>query len=116
MKRVSNIAYTVAKKTVNESIWIQNFPEDHQGNEILMQLFIGKDGKPVLTQNNEGVSQYQLNIYGTKAYAYVSVKAMSALKAMGLAKKLENDQVWVKLSLQSVIPSMEEFNRAPAYK
>ncbi len=117
MKRLSQVTFkpSATKPVITESIWIQNFPTSHTGTSILMQLFIGKDNKPVINTNKDGVKQYQVSIYGTDAYAYVPVNAMKALKALSLAKTI-NDKVWVNLPLVSTVPSMADFNSAPAYK
>ena len=119
MKRLSQVSYLptkTAKQAVTESIWIQNFPTNHQGNSILMQLFLDKeDKKPVINTNKDGVKQYQVSIYGTECYAYIPINAMKALKALELAKTI-GEQVWVKLPLVSMVPTMDDFNNAPAYK
>ncbi len=117
-KRKASVKYTKgAKKTpVVEDIWIQNFPVGYQGNSILMQLFLDKEtGKPVITHNQDGVKQYQVSLYGTPTYAYVTITAMTALKALGNAKLID-EQVWVKLDVTSMVPSMADFNNAKAYK
>ena len=119
MKRLSQITYKPAasKPAVTESIWIQNFPANHTDSSILMQLFLDKNSnKPVVNTNRDGIKQYQVSVYGTEAYAYIPVNAMKALKVMGLARTMPNGQVWVQLPLVSMVPSMDDFNSAPAYK
>jgi len=117
MKRLSQVTFkpSATKPVVTESIWIQNFPTAHQGTSILMQLFLDKDGKPVINTNKDNVKQYQVSIFGTESYAYIPMTAMKALKSLGLAKSV-NDQVWVQLPLVSMVPSMADFNNAPVYK
>lgn len=116
MKRLSQIQYTANKKLVTEDIWVHNIPANFNDDAILLQLFLDKETKqPVVNTNQNGEKQYQANIYGTETYAYIPVNAMKALKALELAKAM-NDQVWVKLPLRSVVPSMRDFNNAPAYK
>ena len=115
MKRLSQVQYTANKKVVTEEIWIQNMPSNFNSDAILMQVFLDKETKqPVVNTNNDGAKQYQANIYGTETYCYIPINAMKALKASGLAKSIDG-QVWVKLPLKSVVPSMSDFNNAPAY-
>lgn len=118
IKKLAQVSYkpSATKPVVTEDIWIQNFPTDHKGNHILMQLFMDTEtNKPVTTKNQDGKQQYQVNIYGTETYAYVPVTAMKALKALGLAKDIDG-KIWVQLTTVSMVPTMAQFNSAPAYK
>ena len=112
MKRLSSISYKANGKVHTESIWIQR--AEATDTVLVLQLFIDKEtNKPVITESQDGVKQYQVSEFGENGrYAYISINAMKALLANGQVREI-NGSKWVALTLTPLSPTMEQFDKAP---
>lgn len=106
--RKSTIAYKVKGKPTSATIWINDL--ETSDTSVSLLLSTEDDGTIQRINDRDGVEQYVARqpIKGG-AYAFIPVETMSALKALGLAKLQPNsNRVWVRLQLDSLLPSWDE--------
>jgi len=123
MFRISEVSYKTGKgkaeKIVTETIYVNNADGLPSGAcSILLMLQRDKDGKAIIHQNpSDGQKQYKVRIPGTnEMFANISVSAMTALKAMENRINYVGNDVWVKLDIKSLVPTMAEFNAGEPVK